>query len=581
MNRILLFFSFVLLPFVALTQQKTKIIVEKSDNLVFKKEGDVTYLRKPVFRHDNAVLVCDSAVFYGGDKNYFEAFGNVHINQADSVHIYSDFLTYDGNSKIAHATKNVRMVHKDAVLTTNFLDYNMAPRIGKYWNNGKIVTKDITINSRTGYYFANSRDAYFRYNVKAVTEQSTITSDTLRYNTLSNWAYFYGPTNIKGKEDNLYTEDGVYNTQSGDAIFGKNNLYTNGSRSLTGDSLYYYGQKAYGKAVKNIVFRDTVDKAVLKGNLGEYYRKEERVIVTKGAYVGLGTEDSLMVRDIKIPDTLWISADTLISEMALVKDIPPKMIKNRVASKNASQISALIIPANPDKNASETPISPKVEAVIAKDSLYLDTAKTRVINAFYKVKVYKSNLQATADSLYYADADSTIRWFKNPIIWAENSQQTGDTIYLELKNKKLYKSDIIGNAFVVNLEGDSVNFNQLKGKRIEGYFDDGNIKSIEVIGNAESIYFNRKDSVVTDMHQSFAGRILFEFENKELTGVNWLDQNQSKLTPVSELKADDKLLTNFIWKPELRPKSKEEITKYVEPVQKAKPKITTKTTQKE
>lgn len=578
-------FSLVLLPFVALTQQKTKIIVEKSDNLVFKKEGDVTYLRKPVFRHDNAVLVCDSAVLYGGDKNYFEAFGNVHINQADSVHIYSDFLTYNGNSKVAHATKNVRMVHKDAVLTTNFLDYDMAPRIGKYWNNGKIVTKDITINSKTGYYFANSRDAYFRYNVKAVTEQSTITSDTLRYNTLSNWAYFYGPTNIKGKEDNLYTENGVYNTQSGDAVFGKNNLYTNGSRSLTGDSLYYYGQKAYGKAVKNIVFRDTVDKAVLKGNLGEYYRKEERVIVTKGAYVGLGTEDSILVRDVKIPDTLWISADTLISEMALVKDIPPKITESRVASKNGEPLVQSINPVSPLRESNESAIIPKAEAVIGNDSLQTDTAKTRVINAYYNVKVYKSNLQAKADSLYYADADSTIRWFKNPIIWAENSQQTGDTIYLELKNKKLYKSDIIGNAFVVNVEGDSVNFNQLKGKRIEGYFDDGNVRSIEVIGNAESIYFNREDSIVTDMHQSFAGRILFEFEDKELTGVKWMDQNQAKLTPISEVKADDKLLTNFIWKPELRPKSKEEIIKFIAPVKKASPaatpKSTTKVTQKE
>ncbi len=579
MYRILILISCLFLPLLVTAQKKTVIILEKADNIIYLGNTEVAYLRKPIFRHDNAILTCDSAVLYGGEKNYFEAFGKVHINQADSVNIYSDRLTYDGNNKIAHLTQNVRMLHKDAVLTTNFLDYKMAPKIGNYWNNGKIVSKDVTVNSKTGYYFANSRDAYFRYNVVAVTSQSTIKSDTLRYNTLTNWTYFYGPTNITGKDDNMYTENGVYNTQSGDAIFGLKNLYTNGSRSLKGDSLYYYGAKGYGKAVKNIVFQDTTDKILFKGNLGEYFKSEERVVVTQNAYFGLHTEDSVMVNGIKVVDTLWTSADTLSSMMVLKKDIKPirvEISKDDVAvvdegiplnSKNTTDSLTNKNAVLPKETKSLPPDSLMDKSVLklpginengVKDSLQTDTVKSRVIFAYHNVKVYKSNFQARADSLFYADVDSTLRWYNNPIIWAENSQQTGDTIFLELKNKKLHKTDIFGNGFIVNVEGDSVNFNQIKGNRITGAFVDGEINNMDVQGNAESIYFNRNKDVVTDMHQSFAGRIIFDFINKSLANIHWREQSEGKLTPFDELK-DNKLLTGFIWKPELRPLSKEDV----------------------
>ncbi|WP_449435201.1 OstA-like protein [Pedobacter steynii] len=248
---------------------------------------NISYLKFPVFSHENATLTCDSAVFYQND-NVFEAFKNVHINQGDTINIYSDHLTYNGNTKIAHLTSNVRMVDKESVLTTNTLDYNMATKVGTYVEGGKIVNKDVTLTSKNGYYFSNSRDSYFRYNVVVVTPQSTIKSDTLRYNTLTNWAYFYGPTNIKGKEDNLYTENGAYNTKTEYAYFGKKNLYTNGTKSLKGDSLYYDGIAGYGKAVRNIIFKDTADKTVLYGQLGYYYKIDERAVVTKKCICGNG-----------------------------------------------------------------------------------------------------------------------------------------------------------------------------------------------------------------------------------------------------------------------------------------------------
>lgn len=656
-------------PFSLLAQQRTKIILK--DARIGNTDGkkNISYLKFPVFIHENATLTCDSAVFYQND-NVFEAFKNVHINQGDTINIYSDHLTYNGNTKIAHLTSNVRMIDKESVLTTNVLDYNMATKVGTYVEGGKIVNKDVTLTSKNGYYFSNSRDSYFRYNVVVVTPQSTIKSDTLRYNTLTNWTYFYGPTNIKGKEDNLYTENGAYNTKTEYAYFGKKNLYTNGTKSLKGDSLYYDGIAGYGKAVRNIIFKDTADKTVLYGQLGYYYKIDERAVVTKNAYVGMGTKDSITVNNKLQPDSLWLGSDTLETQMVLQKTLkliespvlkknnelgdPEKPQKNNAPqapgmtaeeigiakksekkeakekaktakkdNKNTKPVDSTAIKAVKDSlltkvplpkdslskdsiaqkkpgtpllikdslNATKAPIKAikteisgkkpdslsKKADILAKsgnvvkkidsaikttDSLVknpLDTVKTRSIKAYHNVRVYKSNMQAKADSLFYTSADSTLRWYGDPILWSQNSQQTGDTIYLRLKNNKLNTLQVIDNAFQVNVNADSAKFNQIKGKLITAFFKDGELSTMFVDGNAESVYYNRgKDSVYTDMNQTVSSRIKILFKDKEISHILTVKEPEGIRVPITELK-EDVLLTGFTWKPELRPLSKKEV----------------------
>lgn len=663
---------------------------------------NVSHVKNPVFRHDNATLTCDSANFYT-ELNYFEAFNNVHINQADTVNIFSDLLNYDGNTKIAHLINNVRLVDPTTVLTTNVLDYNMAFKRGTYENGGKIVNKDVVLTSKRGWYFANTSDAYFRYNVDVVTPQVNIKSDTLRYNTATNWTYFYGPTNIKGKNDNLYTENGTYNTKSENALFGKKNLYTQGSKSLKGDSLFYYGKKGYGKAVKNITFIDTEDNLLLRGQLGEYYKIDERIVVSDNAYVGLGTADSVLVNDKKVADSLWVGADTLQAQMVLQKTLKliatPIVLKdNEIGAETeqekkdkqlAKTKAAAEAAANKPKKIAVTPVkkpetkkekrerelseklngglklktdsvsklsdSIKTDSIklfdikkdslkinnIKKDSLSIiknplltkdtvknklkvngkidpkkvtvptviakganktviskplvkdsimpfnpaDTVRTRTIRAYHNVRVFKSNLQAKSDSLFYTAADSTLRWYQDPMIWSENSQQTGDTIYVQFKNKKVNSLQVLKNGFMVNTEGDSTKFNQVKGKLMTGFFIDGELKTMYVDGNAESIYFT-KEKGVDKMNQTVSGRIKFNFVDKELDNIVTVKSIEGAYSSDKEIPKEAHL-TGFIWKPELRPVSKVDIIKgktkkkVEKPTSISKPKVATKSTSKD
>lgn len=590
----------------------------RSSELVkgFQASGFARIIR-PVFVHEGSTLASDSADFNQA-ANTFEAFGHVVITQPSGTVIYSDHLNYDGNTKLAVLTNNVRLIDGDATLTTDHLTYNMTTKIGTYVGGGKIVNGKNVLTSKNGYYFETSRDAYFRYDVVLTTPDALIKTDTLRYNSTSKIAYFYGPTNIYGKDDTLYTENGTYNTQSDQARFGKNNLYTQGSKSLTGDSLFYDRKAGYGRAIGNVIFIDTAEKAQLRGGIGIYQKAEESILVTINPYVVFISEsDSAKV------DSIWMTADTLFSKVIFTRDLIPykkeEMVPDdQLAAKeapaalpqevpdNPANMRAIIVPDKtsdapdslktpgkmkepeklippPDKekpvlkpdqkpppksknaknndSSSEKGKSDSLKtAALLSDSVSTDTAKTRIVIAYHRAKIFKSDLQARADSMFFSYSDSTVRCYVNPMIWAQGSQLSGDTVYLQMKNKKMDNMLLQHNSFIVNTEDvDSTNFNQIKGKVITGYFKDNKLNSMFVDGNAESVYYVKEDSSYTGLNHLVSGRLKILLNDNKLQSITAIRSVDASITPMAELREEEKVLKGFIWKPRDRPKSKEEI----------------------
>jgi len=663
-------------------------------------------VHKGIFKQDYSTMTSDSAYFYP-DKNAMDAFGHVNINQGDTLNIYSDKLNYNGNTKVAILTNHVKMIDKDATLTTDHFTYNTATRIGIYTDGGKLVNKDNTLTSKNGYYFAFTRDEYFRYNVVCTTPDALIKTDTLRYNSGDRIAYFYGPTHIYGTKDNdtLYTENGTYNTITEQAVFGKNNLYSQGTKTLTGDSLFYNRLKGYGRAVKRVVFHDSEQKAVIRGNLGEYYKADDNMVMTQNPYMMFDTDTTANKKpaiDSLLKTSKAIKADTVVSKLVVlkaqvlnkkpspqkstrtavekqpankptnkkmtlqgitdsvirkapvrstVKSIPKNQadtsnitgrkpikesiketVKNNAGAKHDSLLlvadtletrvltykdlkallakqlewahrdtsvkikktepvvddkptkfitpyrpnqsvenRSLIHPEAFNKPATSVKVSPRVTKVPVpkkdKDSLTLkgpkpmsDTTRIRIVSAHHHAKMFKSDLQGKADSMFYSTADSTIRCYVNPMIWAEGSQISGDTINLQMKNKKLDNMDVFQSAFIVNIEkNDSTHFNQVSGITMHATFKNNKLNTMLVNDNAETRYFHRDTvkNVVTDMAQSTSGSIFSIFKNGEMTTTKFFQSNTSDDTPIAKVKEEDKLLKNFIWKPKERPVSKE------------------------
>ncbi|MFD1257097.1 OstA-like protein [Mucilaginibacter terrae] len=674
MRKSLFIYILLLVSAAAMAQRKPAksiVYIIQSDRSVGVNE-EMIKVYNGTFRQENTTLRADSSYFYP-KRNSFDAFGNVHINQGDTLNVYSDKLYYNGTSHVALLTNNVRLVDRDATLTTNYLTYNTATKIGTYTGGGKLVNKDNTLISQNGYYFANTRDAYFRYNVVLTTIDAVIKTDTLRYNSGTRISYFFGPTHILGKDkDTLYTEKGNYNTITEQAFFSKNNLYTQGTKSLKGDSLFYDRLKGYGRAVRNITFNDNEQKVTIKGNLGTYYRADERAVVTQDPYVIMVTEerdttqnkmtaaqpllkakrDKTTVVKPKVPantkplakvgthvsdkgtlttdsiaikppprikrDSIYWGADTLETQILTYKKLrelqermrlsgirdtslkdKPKPVKKIPLKVSTTKTLIAMPPADikidmsflkpdlfgapkaPDTTQKKLPVIAKdssakkpVKAVaqpkdIRLDSVYMtrklnlsDTARIRILSAHHNAKIFKSDLQSKADSMFYSYADSTMRCFVNPMIWTQGSQLSGDTIYLQLKNKKLDNMDLWPNAFTVNIEApDSTHFNQVAGKKMRGFFVANKLQRMFVDGNAETIYFNRDSTKkeVTDLMRSISSRIRVNFKDNKASNITLYTKVEQRILPIAKAVDDDKILKGFIWKPKERPESKEAI----------------------
>ena len=152
MTRYLLLFIICATICPALAQQKAVIDIKHSDFFYPEKTGRSRLLGNVRLEHQDLVMTCDSLYQYA-DSNYIEAFGRVHVVQNDTLNLWGDFMTYNGDTEEAKVRNNVIMQDPQITLTTNFLDYDAANRIGHYFNGGTIKDSINTLVSDIGYYF--------------------------------------------------------------------------------------------------------------------------------------------------------------------------------------------------------------------------------------------------------------------------------------------------------------------------------------------------------------------------------------------------------------------------------------------
>ena len=112
-------------------------------------------------RHQEAFMFCDSAYLH--DNNSLDAFGNVKIEEGDSLIMTGDSLFYDGNLKLARVRGRVRIDDKASILTTPFLDYYRETSMAHYYGGGVIDSeKEKThLISKIGYYYSESKLFHF------------------------------------------------------------------------------------------------------------------------------------------------------------------------------------------------------------------------------------------------------------------------------------------------------------------------------------------------------------------------------------------------------------------------------------
>ncbi len=484
---------------VVFAQKPTKVKIIKTDNMRYDKRlGDKVQrlIGNVILKQDSSILYCDSAYFYEL-TNSFDGFGNVRIKVSDTLNIYSDLLNYNGNEKIAELHYQVRLEDPKATLTTEHLWYNRISKIAYYTTGGKIKDKDNELTSLKGYYYTDPREAYFKDSVVLVNPKYIMNTDTMEYHTDSEISYFYGPTTITSDENLIYCERGWYDTKTDKSRFEKNAYIITNEQKLKGDSLYYDRILDYGKAVSNVSLSDTVQDMLIRGQFGEFRKKDGFGYITNNAEaIMIDKKDSLFLHS----DTLWIRFDT--------------------------------------------------------------AQNVKFVLGYHHAKFFRKDLQGMSDSLVYDFGDSTIFLYKSPVLWSEKNQMSADTIRIAIADNRIDTLALINSAFIISID-DTISkntFNQVKGKRMTGYFKDNQLVKIKLFGNAESVFYVREDNgSLIGINKTSSSDMAIYLSNSEVQIISPIKEVDAHMYPPGQLSMEDTILKGFKWLQDKRPLKKEDI----------------------
>ena len=292
------------LPVTDTSSRLIRIVKAKSfrQKMIDSVQTLVTLAGNAVVNQGNTTISGDSIVVnqYTGIA---EVFGNVHINDADSVHTYAHYLKYIGNERIAYLKKNVKLTDGKAVLNTNELEYNLTTGIAKYSKGGKVVNGTTVLTSEDALYYSDTKDVYFKHNVHLVDPKSDIVADSLRYNTLFKEAYFIAPTKIKTESGIINTSSGTYNIETGEALFLNRTSISDSTRFMSGDRIASDEKTGFIEIEGRGKLVDSTNNVTVLG---------DHIVIDRKKNSFLATRKPVMIL-YKNNDSTYITADTLFS----------------------------------------------------------------------------------------------------------------------------------------------------------------------------------------------------------------------------------------------------------------------------
>lgn len=504
-----------------------------------------------VLRHENTLFKADSVV-QNEKLHFIEAFGRVYINDADSVITTSRYLKYFTDTRIAILRNNVVIKTATGSFNSEEVEYNMISKVATYKKGATIYSKKSKLTSREGQYSTNTNDALFTGKVVMHDKDSDVYTDTLYYNTQTEIATFVTYTKIINKKKNqtVETTRGFYDMKRGIANLLEYSVIKDSSRTIAGQridlddqaktlqitegyildtakgqyiagkSVYIDDKNKFLRILGNGVFKDSIEGFVITGN-------EINGDDKTGRFMSTGKTVAIIKQE---EDSIFIAADTLFSGRIEAGE--------KIASDTGKNIFRV-----------------DTMAVVKKPS---DSSK-RYFEAFHHVRVFSDSVQAVSDSLFYSTIDSVFRLYYDPIVWNNENQVTGDTIYLFTKNKKADRAEVFENGFMVNRVQKQF-YNQIRGNRLTAYFTKGEIDSLFTKGSGEIIfYIQDEDSAFVGVDKSEADVIVAYFAKREIYKLKWINRYDAITTPMKDVDHGTMRLRGFTWQEARRPKSKFEL----------------------
>ncbi len=254
----------------------------------------------------------------------------------------------------------------------------------------------------------------------------------------------------------------------------------------------------------------------------------------------------------EIPDTLTNQVDSIAISVDSIA-ISVNSIAIPMDSVSAAIGAELALP----EITHEIGEAPVTTVVTENDTINLLIANPRV-------RFYRVDLQGLCDSLTAVGNDSLIYMDIHPIVWSGDRQIFGNRILVHLNDSTVDWAHLPEFGFMAELIEDPF-YNQLSGKEMKAYFENQNIKHLDVSGNVQAIFLPQEnDSTYNKIVNVESSFLAADFVDRKIDRMKLWPETSGTTTPLYLAKRSLYYLPQFKWYEALRPKDPMDVFNYPE-----------------
>lgn len=451
-------------------------------------------------------------------------------------------------------TGNVVVNHDGVVLTCNKAYYFQKENYIKAFGNVQLVQGDtLFLNSKYAEYNGNVKKAFATGDAVMSSPDATLSTDTISFDRNTQEVFYNNKGTIINKENTLVSKSGKYYVAEKKFQFLTEVIITNPKYVIKSNHLDYYSNSGHSylfgpstiTSKNNYIytekgFYDT------KKNLSHFLRKsyikyDNRLIEGDSLYYDRNQEFASATRNVKITDSI---------NRGIIKGHYAEIFQK----KDSMYVTKRAVAVN----------------FVENDSVYIHGKKLmltgkegdRIIRAFNNVRFYKTDMSGKCDSIHSSTKTALTKLIGNPILWNGESQITGDIMHLigNSATKKLDSLKVLNNTFIISKDTLGTGYNQIKGLNLFGKFEDGKLHDVDVIKNAEVIYYMRNDDKeLIGINKNVSSKINILFDKNTIETITFFKQVDGTIFPEEELDEHDRKFKGFKWRGDERIKSKDDI----------------------
>jgi lipopolysaccharide export system protein LptA len=220
-------------------------------------------------------------------------------------------------------------------------------------------------------------------------------------------------------------------------------------------------------------------------------------------------------------------------------------------------------------------------ATPASDTLYLEADTLQLQRQGYlrrwargTANLRRDGLASRSDELFQDDSLQTITLLGTPILWADSTQITGDTIVIDAPDNQLRAVSAYGSAFMISVSGAGIDtttrqesqeptkdaahkgntnpdrYDQISGGYINIAFSNDSIREVLAINETKSLYFRFEDDEPQGLAQFASDSLRVSFLDGMPEDIRWLGTVRGEQHPENVVagRSNEYKLPGFNWR---------------------------------